>query len=109
MSTGPPLFPAIIEVSEEFYQLLKYNEAILQNLPVNLLILDNDMRIKLINEHTRSFFQLEDTDYYNLPLEHLFLSQNKEVYHLIREAVKQERVETFYNVMIYTRENPNKE
>ncbi len=41
-----------------FYQLLKYNEAILQKLPVNLLVADRDDRICLTNEAARRYFHI---------------------------------------------------
>ena len=43
--------------SREFYQLLRYNEAILQKLPINLVVADNDNRIKMINDNGRRVFQ----------------------------------------------------
>lgn len=41
-----------------FYQLLKYNEAILQKLPVNLLVTDKDERICLTNEAAMRYFHI---------------------------------------------------
>ena len=89
---------------EEFYQILKYNEAILQNLPVNLLVIDTDLRIKLINERAKSFFRLEHRVYYNLPLEELFLPANSNAYRLIHDALQQKQDQTFYNVTLHTDE-----
>ena len=87
---------------EEFYQILKYNEAILQNLPVNLFVIDNDLKIKLINERAKSFFHLEHRIYYNLPLEELFLPHNRDAYRLIHDALQKEQDQTFYNVTLHT-------
>jgi signal transduction histidine kinase/ABC-type transport system involved in cytochrome c biogenesis ATPase subunit len=42
----------------DFYQLLKYNEAILQKLPVNLLVTDKDNRICLTNEAAMRYFRI---------------------------------------------------
>ena len=41
-----------------FYQLLKYNEAILQKLPVNLLVTDKDDLICLTNEAAMRYFHM---------------------------------------------------
>ncbi len=41
-----------------FYQLLKYNEAILQKLPVNLLVADKEERICLTNEAALKYFRI---------------------------------------------------
>jgi PAS domain S-box-containing protein len=87
---------------QEFYQLLKYNEAILQNLPVNLLAVDNDMRIKLVNDQAKMLFQLEDTTYFNLPLGQLFGPENNEVYNLLKTALDRQQSETFYNIRLST-------
>lgn len=83
---------------EEFYQLLKYNEAILQNLPVNLLVIDNDIRVKLINERARALFDLSRDDYYNLPLSALFEPNNRDIYELIARAFESGQEENFLNV-----------
>ena len=47
------------EPNKEFYQLLKYNEAILRNLPVNLIITDTEQRIKLFLEYSLSSRRFE--------------------------------------------------
>jgi signal transduction histidine kinase len=44
------------EADGEFYELLKYNEAILLNLPEILVVVDNSGRVRLVNESGRSFF-----------------------------------------------------
>lgn len=46
--------------SREFYQLIKYNEAILQKLPTNLIVTDAENRIKLINESGKKYFSVEN-------------------------------------------------
>jgi len=63
-------------LNQEFYQLLKYNEAILRHLPVNLIITDPDNRIRMVNDHCRQRFQLQQASYHNLPLDRVFSSQN---------------------------------
>lgn len=40
-----------------FYQLLKYNEAILEKLPINLVVIDEHGKVKMINETAKIFFQ----------------------------------------------------
>lgn len=85
---------------QEFYQLLKYNEAILQNLPVNLLVLDNDVRIKLVNDQARTLFQLDKTAYYNLPLSQLLCPENAAVYSALTAALEHDGNDAFYNVRL---------
>ncbi len=85
---------------QEFYQLLKYNEAILQNLPVNLLVVDNDVRIKLVNDQAKTLFRLEDTIYYNLPLAQLLCPENSSVYNALTTALDHEEEDAFYNISL---------
>jgi signal transduction histidine kinase len=40
--------------NEEFYQLLKYNEAILRGLPVSLIVTDERRQVRMVNSHGRA-------------------------------------------------------
>lgn len=46
-----------------FYHLLKYNEAILENLPVNLIILNNQSVLKLANKYFINNFKIDASEY----------------------------------------------
>ncbi len=87
-----------IENYQDFYQLLRYNEAILQKLPVNLIVSDNANRIKMINDSGQHYFHLTQKNYRNLLLDDLFSSDNQKALSLIKEAILSKRQETFYNV-----------
>ncbi|MGI9569736.1 MAG: ATP-binding protein, partial [Desulfobulbia bacterium] len=82
----------------EFYQLLQYNEAILQKLPINLIVTDDNNIIRMVNDHGKSYFHLEESSYRGLPLRDLFIDKNIETYQNITTAflTKQERM--LYNV-----------
>lgn len=84
--------------NQEFYQLLKYNEAILRNLPVNLIVTDNENRIKLVNEYCKHTFQLETFSYLNLPFGQLLSSNNADILELITQAFAVHEEKTFYQV-----------
>lgn len=56
--------------AHEFDKLLKYNEAVLTKLPINLIVSDHDNSIKLINESAKSFFRF--TYKKNLTIDTLF-------------------------------------
>lgn len=43
----------------DFYHLLKYNQAILENLPINLLVVDTAMTLKLVNNHASVYFGID--------------------------------------------------
>lgn len=89
------------EVGEDFYQLLKFNEAILQKLPVNLIITDSNHRIKLINEPGQQYFAVEKTLYRDLPLEALFLPDNPRPLGMIKTAISQQKDTAFYDVPLF--------
>jgi len=86
--------------SGEFYQLLRYNEAILQKLPINLLVADNDNRIKMVNDNGRRYFNLGEADYRKLLVDDLFSSGDGKALTLIKEAFEQQREAAFYAVPI---------
>ena len=46
----------------EFNQYLKYYEAVLQKLPVNLIVVDAEERVKIVNELCKEYFHLEGGD-----------------------------------------------
>jgi len=41
---------------DDFYHLLKYNQAILENLPINLVVVNKDLDLKLVNKQASSYF-----------------------------------------------------
>ncbi len=48
--------------SPDFFKFIKYNEAILQKLPVNILVIDNTFTIKIVNEKIKSFLGLASSE-----------------------------------------------
>jgi signal transduction histidine kinase/ABC-type branched-subunit amino acid transport system ATPase component len=56
------------DISKEFYQLLRYNEAILKNLPISLIVTDDRNHIKMINDQGQSFFNVTSEQYLNQPM-----------------------------------------
>jgi signal transduction histidine kinase/ABC-type multidrug transport system ATPase subunit len=92
--------PQVTDLNKEFYQLLKYNEAILQNLPVNLIVTDNKNRIKMVNEHCKQSFRLTEASYLNVHIEELFSSDNAEADRLIKRAFSFQKEKMFYQVPI---------
>ena len=80
----------------DFYNLLRYNEAILLHLPVNLLVLDPKRNIKLINHRGRRFFSVESEEGYNL--DSLLGEENSPLTERIDNAVKERKEITFYEL-----------
>lgn len=88
------------DLNKEFYQFLKYNEAILRNLPVNLVVTDNENRIKMVNDSCKNYFNLKRLACFNLPLKQLVSSPNDDVHKLIDTAFSFREEKTFYQVPI---------
>jgi signal transduction histidine kinase/ABC-type branched-subunit amino acid transport system ATPase component len=86
------------DLNREFYQFLKYNEAILQNLPVNLIITGDENRIKMVNDHCQQSFQLEKPCYVNVPFDQLVTSPHEDVMNQIKDALSAQEGKIFYQV-----------
>ena len=91
-------------LNREFYQLLRYNEAILRNLPANLIIVDNEKQIKMINEYCKQYFHLQKTSYLNIPLPEFFSKNNSRVLELLNNAFSSQQETAFYQVPIVVNE-----
>jgi signal transduction histidine kinase/ABC-type branched-subunit amino acid transport system ATPase component len=81
----------------EFNQFLKYNEAVLLNLPVNLIVVDGEERVKIVNERCKEYFRLGET-IANQALERLLGPGNGDALALIREAFRSQEGNAFYHV-----------
>lgn len=86
--------------NREFYNLLKYNEAVLKNLPVNLIVVDRDGDIKLINEYARQYFNIDESDYLNIPVKKLFAKNNRDAFLLIKKGLANQNGDSFYNIPV---------
>ncbi|MCP4396830.1 MAG: ATP-binding cassette domain-containing protein [bacterium] len=86
------------DLNKEFYQFLRYNEAILRNLPVNLIVTDSENRIKMINDSCKRYFELKRAAYFNRPLKALVSSHNDDMLKFIDAASSFREEKTFYQV-----------
>jgi signal transduction histidine kinase/ABC-type branched-subunit amino acid transport system ATPase component len=93
-----------IKHDTDFYQILKYNEAILQFLPMNIIVIDDQLIIKMVNEHCIESFNMRGKTFLNTPISTL-LRGNKKVINLIHESVKNKESQSFYNVEMKIQEN----
>ena len=96
-----------IENFHDFYQLLRYNEAILQKLPINLIVTDNENNIKLINDHGKEYFRLENLHPKTLDLDSLLTNNNKAALDLIKSGFVEKKRKSFYNIPITIDGNNN--
>jgi len=88
----------LVDVSQEFYQLLKYNEAILQRLPINLVVTDGHHKIKLINESGKKYFHLTGQNLRDRPLTDLLGQGNPDLLHALRVALDKQEDSAHYNI-----------
>jgi ABC-type multidrug transport system ATPase subunit len=84
-----------------FNNLLKYNEAILRFLPINLMVTDSDARIELVNNNCKEYFRLQE-DYHNMPLSEFIGRNNPDVLELLLDALMAKEERTFYRVKMAT-------
>jgi PAS domain S-box-containing protein len=82
----------------DFRRILKYNEAVLQYLPVNLIVIDSELNVQMVNEAGRGFFGIEDQSYRGIPLRELFEAGNSQALELIEAGIKQQAVSRYYQV-----------
>jgi ABC-type multidrug transport system ATPase subunit/two-component sensor histidine kinase len=83
---------------EEFYELLKYNEAILQNLPEILIVVDNQDRIRLVNVSGRAFFDLKEPIGFPLPIESFFGGMSDTICKVLGDSGEKGVGKTHYHV-----------
>ncbi len=57
-----------ITSNKDFYNLIKYNQAILIDLPVVLIAVDNNYNIKFLNLHAENYFQIKTSQLLNRPM-----------------------------------------
>jgi len=82
----------------EFYTYLRYNEAILQFLPVILLVVDREGLVKMINFSACEYFRVTRKGCLRAPFDALFGPRNAETTGAIRGALSARQKKTFYSV-----------
>lgn len=91
--------------SPDFFKYIKYNEAILQKLPVNLLVVDNEFQVKIVNEQIESFFGMRPQELVESNLLDVFAEVPK-LTDLIRKSIEENVAQAFFRVPIrFNRKN----
>jgi two-component system NtrC family sensor kinase len=88
--------------NEEFTALLKYNEAITNSLPFSLIIVDENLRVKFINENARHFLCISKADYYNTDFASILVKRNRQLAVLVAENLHRNEECRIYNIPVYS-------
>lgn len=87
------------EADHEFQKYIRFNDAILQRLPVNIVVVDPLLQLKLVNESCRRSFQLKHKKIGALSLRDILRGSNS-VLEEIEHAILSEQQSTFYNITL---------
>ena len=94
---------SIKHLDVDFYNLLKYNEAILTHLPFSLMVTDTKRNVRLINDAAKSHFDIYNSSHLDISLKNLLGENNREVYSLLKDRIIQQKEEYFFNVQMNTK------
>jgi len=86
-------------MSPDFFKFIKYNEAILQKLPMNLLVVDNSFDIKIVNEQIESFFNLPARTLGNKSILEIFADIPK-LRDQIISSIQEKKAQAFFQITI---------
>ncbi|HOX32942.1 MAG TPA: ATP-binding cassette domain-containing protein [Spirochaetales bacterium] len=92
--------PRALDGNSEFYHFLKYNEAILEHLPVSLVVVDREGEIKLRNRRAQEFFSLGEPGEAGRGLEALFPAGNEEALAAAEAVVAGRAYECVYGMRL---------
>ena len=84
----------------EFTRFLRYNEAILEHLPISLLVTDSENRVKLANEYCKTSFALSDVDYLDRPIMEMLVDLGGTEARELEAAFASQGDREFFNVSL---------
>jgi signal transduction histidine kinase/ABC-type branched-subunit amino acid transport system ATPase component len=85
-------------INREFYEFLKYNEAILERLPVNLIVVDHAGIVKLMNKEALAYLRLEENPFGKHITAVLGSLSGREAVRSLLEAITEGRVYNAFNL-----------
>lgn len=91
-SAGPPLWQKGLE------EKTRRNEAILKELPIVLVVIDREQRLKFVNDAARRFFSLEDSAFFDLPVAAILSGENELFLPMLKNVAPEGQMRAFYNV-----------
>lgn len=93
----------LTHVTRDYYRLLKYNAAVLEELPVNLIVIDPDKNIMLLNSHAQRYFSTSQNKAVGNKLRTL-LAENQKAYEVTSYGIKSRKSESFYHIPLVVAE-----
>lgn len=88
------------ELQTEFYHFLRFNEAILDTLPINLAVLDPEHNIIMANRSFERHFNIKREKYLYKSISFIFAEQKNEIYKLIMASLESTDNQSFFDVPI---------
>jgi PAS domain S-box-containing protein len=91
---------SILNSNKYFNHLLKFNETILEDLPINILVVDQEHKIQLVNEFALNYFKQERNQMLNEPFMNIFPEENKQNIEMIEKALSEGKNTTFDRISL---------
>ncbi|MFP4430722.1 MAG: ATP-binding cassette domain-containing protein [Spirochaetaceae bacterium] len=86
--------------NEEYYRLVRYNEAILQGLPVSLMVVDSSLSIRFLNPVAATLLGVTDTTRHDHTLDKVLGPQNAQTLNAVRAAVAASATTQLYDLSL---------
>jgi len=87
--------------NEEFSNLMKYNEAISNSLPFSLIIIDENLKIKFLNESAQKFLGITNNNYYNNSFSSSLEKPNKRLSSIVAKNLHKNEERKLFNIPVY--------
>jgi len=89
------------DTNTNFYSLLKFNQAILEELPISLMVIDANNIVRISNAYARTLFAINELN--NQSISEV-MSENPEVAELIIEMIRKDRVCSKQEISIHVKD-----
>ena len=86
------------ELNKSFYHFLKFNEAILQSLPANIIVSNRDNEIVMLNDYCKDHYKIGNNQYIRTPIKKFFEEENKAFLNILDGSLLSKEINTFYHI-----------
>ena len=88
----------LADIETEFYHFLKFNESILNTLPINLVVLDPARKIIMANRSFEEHFGIGRDIYIYRNVSDIFSDQKNDIYRIIMASFDSTEIQSFFDV-----------